>query len=59
MKTTRMTVGLAVIVCLVLAGQLAADSGSISPEQQQRLEAMQAKGVDGSLTVLPVRIGGQ
>jgi hypothetical protein len=39
-----MTVGVVAIVCLALA---------------ERFDAMTAKGVDGSLTVLPFRIGGQ
>ena len=34
------------------------DSG-LAPDQPQRLEAMKSKGVDGSLTILPVRLGGK
>jgi hypothetical protein len=59
MKTTRMTIGVVAIVCVALAGWLAADENQFSPEQQKRLDVMKTKGVDGSLTVLPVRIGGQ
>jgi|GEM_PF-525650 len=39
--------------------QEAPQKPSVSPEQQKRLEAMKAKGTEGSLTVLPVRIGGE
>jgi hypothetical protein len=32
---------------------------SITPDRQQRLDAMTAKSVDASLTILPVRLGGK
>jgi len=31
----------------------------IAPEQQQRLDTMKSRGVDASLTILPVRLGGK
>lgn len=36
-----------------------APPGPATPEQQARLDQMKAKGVDGSLTILPVRVGGR
>lgn len=59
MNTARVTIGIMAIVGIALAGRLVADGADISPEQQKRLDAMKARGVDGSLTVLPVRIGGE
>ena len=32
---------------------------SLAPDQQKRLDALKSKGVDGSLTILPVRLGGK
>jgi hypothetical protein len=38
--------------------QGAAQTPSVSPEQQQRLDLMKSSGPGGSLTILPVRLGG-
>jgi len=32
---------------------------SLAPDQQKRLDVLKSKGVDGSLTILPVRLGGK
>lgn len=38
--------------------RLAGESGNVPPEQQQRLERMKSEGANASLTILPVRVGG-
>jgi len=57
------------VVCGLLLGLLfasgwtwaqeALSKPAVSPEQQQRLDLMKSKGVQASLTILPVRLGGR
>jgi hypothetical protein len=51
-----------IILCIgACAGTGSAESGQVvvSPTQRERIEAMQKKGPDASLTILPVRLAGQ
>ena len=56
MPLAAWTVGLAVLA-FVPGCQATGGNRQISPEQQKRLEAMQAKGTRASLTVFPVGMG--
>jgi len=40
-------------------GQNVPATPGIAPDQQRRMDVMKSKGVDGSLTILPVRLGGR
>ena len=40
------------------AANAASDQLGLPPEQQKRMEAMKTKGLDASLTILPVRLAG-
>ena len=54
--------GALAIVCLGSAwtpAQEAPNAGGVPPEQQQRIDALKAKGPGTSLTILPVRIGAE
>ncbi len=46
-------------VCVARISVAAEPQAGMAPEQQQRLELMKAKGPDGSLTILPVRLAGK
>jgi hypothetical protein len=48
-----------IAVCLCRAVPAAEPPAGIAPEQSQRLELMKSKGVDASLTILPVRLAGK
>jgi hypothetical protein len=59
MKTKIWLAAVVGIMISTMAWAQTAPSGSLAPEQQQRMELMKSKGVDGSLTILPVRLGGR
>jgi len=48
-----------VLFTLAAWAQPAPATTGIAPDQQQRLDVMKAKGVEDSLTILPVRLGGK
>ena len=54
-----LTVVLNVMLGAVAWAQNAPATTGIAPDQQKRLDAMKAKCVDTSLTILPVRLGGK
>lgn len=56
-----MLAALAVLGAALSAGvaNVASDQSGLPPEQLKRLAAMNAKGPDGSLTILPARLAGQ
>jgi len=62
MSSFRASAGPLSVVLLAVCGYCwpvaGAPQAGLPPEQQQRLELMKSKGPDGSLTILPVRLGG-
>jgi hypothetical protein len=46
-------------VCAGCFAAAAEPAAGLPPEQRQRLELMQSRGTDGSLTILPVRLAGK
>lgn len=50
---------LLIAVCLCRSVPAAEPQAGNAPEQSQRLELMKSKGVDASLTILPVRLAGK
>ena len=53
------TMAFSALLGMAAWAQNAPTISSIAPDQQQRMDLMKSKGVDGSLTILPVRLGGK
>ncbi len=58
-NTLWWTALLGALICGSTWAQTPPGTSSITPEQQRRLDAMKSRSVDASLTILPVRLGGQ
>src|ERR1019366_10727043 len=54
-----LTAAISALIWTTAGAQNAATKFSIAPDQQKRLDVLKSKGVDGSLTILPVRLGGK
>ncbi len=57
-KLWLMTV-LNTLLAAAVWGQSVPATPGLKPEQQRRMDVMKSKGVNGSLTILPVRLGGK
>src|ERR1039457_2813417 len=54
-----LTAAISALIWTSAAAQNATPKFSIAPDQQKRLDVLKSKGMDGSLTILPVRLGGK
>src|ERR1039457_4115809 len=54
-----LTAAISALIWTTAGAQNAATKFSIAPDQQKRLDVLKSKGMDGSLTILPVRLGGK
>ena len=54
-----LTAAISALIWTTVGAQNAATKFSIAPDQQKRLDVLKSKGVDSSLTILPVRLAGK
>jgi len=58
-RKTWLTALLGALLGVATSAQAAPATPGIAPEQQRRMDVMKSKGVDGSLTIVPIRVSGR